>query len=263
MDILKNKKLFLLDMDGTIFIEDKLIPGAIDFIETLISQNKRYIFLTNNSSKGIKAYVSKLNKMGIKANADNIFTSGIATALHIKEKNLPSNAFVVGTKSFKEQLTDYGISVIENASLASILIVGYDTELNYKKLVIACELINQGVPYLATNPDLVCPIANGKFIPDCGSICNMLETATTKKPFYIGKPRKEMIEIVAKKEKTNLSDIAIIGDRLYTDISCGKNAGITTIAVLSGETKIQDIENSSIKPDYIFNSIYDIYESIK
>lgn len=261
--LLKNKKLFLLDMDGTIYIEQTLIPGAKEFLDALLKQKKRYVFLTNNSSKGTEAYLKKLHALGITADESNIFTSGMATALYIIENNLPKNLYVVGTNSFKKQLEEYGLNVVENIDSAKLVIVGFDTELTYEKLTDACELISRGTQYIATNPDLVCPIADGKFIPDCGAICNMIESATNKKPLFIGKPRKEMVEIVAKKEKIDLEDIVIIGDRLYTDVACGINAGITSAVVLTGETKKEHLKDTSFPPDFVFDSIDDLYKIIK
>ncbi len=261
--LLKNKKLFLLDMDGTVYIEQTLIPGAKEFLDALIRQNKRYVFLTNNSSKNVIDYVKKLNSLGIIADSSNIFSSSQATALYLKENNFSINLYVVGTDAFKEELTSFGFNIIENTENVKVLVVGFDTELTYRKIQDACELIDAGIPYIATNPDLVCPISNGKFIPDCGAICNMLELATNKLPKYIGKPRKEMVEIVAKKEKTNLDDIAIVGDRLYTDIACGLNAGITNAVVLTGETKKEHLKDTSFTPDFVFDSINDLYKIIK
>ena len=250
-------------MDGTIYHENKLIPGAKEFLDTLLQQGKRYVFLTNNSSKNISEYVNKLRYLEIKADESNVFSSSQATALYLKENNYSNNLYVVGTNAFKKELTGFGFDITENTKHAQVLVVGFDTELTYKKIKDACDLINDGIPYFATNPDLVCPISNGKFIPDCGAICNMLELATEKKPKFFGKPRKEMIEIVAKREEVELSDIAIVGDRLYTDIACGINAGVTSAVVLTGETKEKHLKGTSFKPDFVFQSINDLYKIIK
>ena len=262
MDELKKKKLFFLDMDGTVYIENELIPGAKEFLDSLLRQNKRYVFLTNNSSKGTKEYLKKLNSLGITADESNIFTSGMATALYIIEKDLSKDIYVVGTRSFKEQLRKYDLNVVENIDCAKLVVVGFDTELNYEKITNACELISRETDFIATNPDLVCPVADGKFIPDCGAICNMIELATNKKPIYIGKPRKEMVDVIARKEGVDLSDVAIVGDRLYTDIACGINAGITSIAVLTGETTIEELKRTEFKPNFVLESIKELYDII-
>ncbi len=260
---IKNIEMFLLDMDGTLYLENNVFKGSIEFINLLNKQNKKYIFLTNNSSKSVESYLEKLNRLGFKANEKNMFTSAQATSIYIKQKNKNAKLYVVGTNSLKQEFKSQGFQICENVDEhIDFLVVGFDTELNYKKIQDACYLLNKGIDYIATNPDLVCPVENG-FVPDCGSICNMLKTATNREPTYIGKPKREMVDIVSKIEKVPLEKIAIIGDRLYTDIACGINAGITSICVLTGETKKEDIEDTEYKPTYIVNSINDIYEMLK
>ena len=261
---IRNKELFLLDLDGTLYIENHLIKGSVEFIDLLKKQNKKYILLTNNSSKSLEKHVEKINKLGLKINNENMFTSSLATCMYLKNKKENAKIYVVGTESLRKEFENQGFYVCENVEdNIDFLIVGFDVELNYKKLEDACYLLDNGVEYIATNPDLVCPIENGRYIPDCGSICNMLKTATNREPKFIGKPRREMIDIVSKMENIPLEKIAIIGDRLYTDIACGLNAGITTICVLSGESSKEDIDRSIYKPTYIVDSINDIYKILK
>lgn len=248
-------------MDGTIYHEDKLINGALELFSLLEKKNKEYIFITNNSSKSIDVYLEKLRKMGIKALRDNFFTSTQATIIYLKENKLDRNVYVVGTEAFKKELRDNKIEIVEK-NKATNLVIGFDTELNYKKLEEACYLLFQGVNYIATNPDLACPIKDKKFIPDCGSICEMLYLVTKRSPFYIGKPRKEMIEILMKEKGYKKEEIAIIGDRLYTDIACGINAGITSILVLTGETKEEDLTTTNYVPNFIFKSVKEIIKEI-
>ncbi len=258
-DIIRNKKLFLLDMDGTIYLEDKLIDGASEFIEHLIEKNIGYVFLTNNSSKSAQEYLVKLEKLGIPATIDNVFTSGMATALYLKNIKAGARIFVMGTQALKNEFIEYSFEVVE-AGDADIdyVIAGYDTELTYDKLKIATLYLADGVPFVATNPDLVYPMSKTRFLPDCGSMCQMLEIATGKKPKYIGKPRREMVDVIAHRMNIELSDIAMVGDRLYTDIALGINAGITSICLLSGETRREDLSTSEIKPDFVFESIADL-----
>lgn len=264
LEEIKKIEMFLLDMDGTLYLENQVFKGSIEFINLLNEQNKKYIFLTNNSSKNVDNYIEKLKNLGFKADERNMFTSAQATVIYLKEKKVNAKLYVVGTNSLKEELKKEGFEVCENVEeKIDFLIVGFDTELNYKKIQDACYLLDKGIEYIATNPDLVCPIKNNMFIPDCGSICNMLKTATNREPIYIGKPKREMVDLVSKKEKIPLDKIAIIGDRLYTDIACGINSGITSICVLTGETKREDIERSLYRPTYIVDSINDIYEILK
>ena len=261
---IKNIQLFLLDMDGTLYLENEVFKGSREFINLLNEQNKKYIFLTNNSSKSVDKYLNKLNSLGIKASEKNMFTSAQATSIYLKDKKKNARLYVVGTSSLKEELKNQGFEICEyTQEEIDFLVVGFDTELNYKKIQDACYLLNKGVKYIATNPDWVCPMKDNMYIPDCGSICNMLKIATNREPIYIGKPKREMVDIVSKIENTPLDKIAIIGDRLYTDIACGINAGIISICVLTGETKKEDIEKSEYRPTYVVDSINDIYETLK
>lgn len=248
-------------MDGTIYHEDKLINGALELFSLLEEKNKEYIFITNNSSKSIEVYLEKLKKMGIKVSRDNFFTSAQATIIYLKENKLDKNVYIVGTEAFKKELKENEIEIVEKDK-AKNLIIGFDTELNYKKLEDACYLLFDGVNYIATNPDLACPIKDKKFIPDCGSICEMLYLVTKRHPFYIGKPRKEMVEILMKEKGYRRKDIVVIGDRLYTDIACGINAGVTSVLVLTGETTKEDLKTTNFLPDFVFESVKEIIKEI-
>lgn len=264
MNKLKDKKLFLLDMDGTIYFENTLFPYALEFIDLLNYTKREYVFLTNNSSKSCKVYLDKLNKLGIKASMDNLFTSSLATIYYLNNIKKGATIYVVGTKALKEEFKESGFNVVEDIHHdIDFLVVGYDNELNYQKLVDAVHLLKRDVPFIATNPDLVYPAGKDLFYPDCGSFCHMLEVATGRKPFYLGKPRKEMIELILDKKGYRKEETILIGDRLYTDIACGINAGVTTALVLSGETNEEDLVTSPFKPDYVFDSIKDIYDIIK
>ncbi|MCX7986902.1 MAG: HAD-IIA family hydrolase [Bacteroidales bacterium] len=260
MNNLNNIELFLLDMDGTIYIENSLIDGANDFFNYLNKNKKKFIFLTNNSSNSAKNYLLKLQKLGIPCNLDNIFTSGMAMGIFLQKERTGIPVFLVGTQALYEELKDYNVNLVSNYKEAKIVVVGFDKELTYQKIEKACELIDHGAEFLATNVDMLCPIENKRFIPDCGSICKIIEIATRKKPKFLGKPERQMIDLIAHKNNCPPNKIAIIGDRLYTDVLTGINAGITSICVLSGETNIKMIKKSKYKPDYIFKNIKEIFE---
>ena len=256
MNDLKNIKLFLLDMDGTIYLEYKLFPHILDFLELLTKNNIRYIFLTNNSSKNKESYLQMLNNLQIKVTDDSIFTSGMATGMYLQEHYKDKKVYLVGTNDLYNELLSYNINLVDENP--DIVVVGFDRELIYKKLEKACEYLDNGAIFLATNADWLYPIAGKRYIPDCGSICEMLTRATGKKPIMIGKPSPEMINILAKKYNIPKDQIAMVGDRMYTDIASGFNAGVNTILVLSGESTMDDVNNSSFKPDYIFNKLTDM-----
>ncbi len=259
MNSLAEKNLFLLDMDGTVYFENELILGAKEFIDTIIETGRDYVFMTNNSSKSADAYIEKLNRIGLPAGEKNIFTSGMASALYIRHLFSSPRIYVVGTRSLRQEMVSYGIEVSEDGKgHIDCLLVGYDTELEYRKLEIACDLLCEGVPFYATNPDVVCPARNKRYLPDCATMCYMLEKATGKAPFYIGKPRKEMALTAIEWKGYTPEKSVIVGDRIYTDIACGINAGVYSVMVLSGESTVSDIEKYGITPDLVLNSIADI-----
>ncbi len=255
---LREKTLFLLDMDGTIYNEDRIFDGTLDFLARVEERGGKYLFLTNNSSKSALDYVKKVTGMGIRADLSNFYTSSQATAYYI-QKNYPGSlVYCMGTRSLVKELTDAGIRVITHADpAADIVLIGFDTENTSEKIRETCIMLGYRNVYLATNPDLVCPVSFG-YIPDCGSMSIMLENATGRKPFFIGKPEPIMIQCVLEQSGCAPRDAAIVGDRLYTDIAAGKNAGVDAVCVLTGEATLADIETSSVKPDYLFDSIRDL-----
>lgn len=259
-DELKSKKLFLIDMDGTIYRENRLFEGVKELLDKINTEGGRYIFLTNNSSKSVMEYVEKIRNMGIYVKQEDIYISSQATVLYLNKFHQGKKVYCQGTRSLVKVLEDGGIDVVEDVcDDVAVVVVGNDTELTSQKLRNTCELLGRDVDYIATNPDVVCPVSFG-YIPDCGSICGMIKNATGREPLYIGKPQPTMIDIVREKLEYSKEETIIIGDRLYTDITSGINAGITTVCVLTGDTTLEDIMSSNIKPDYTFNNIKCVYE---
>ena len=262
-DSLRTKKLFLLDMDGTIYNEDQIFEGTLDFLRQIENHGARYIFITNNSSKSVEDYVKKVNTMGIPADASHFYTSSQATAFYLNENYPGQTVYCMGTHSLVKELRGNGISVVtEVDDNASIVLIGFDTENTSEKIRNTCIMLGKDVTYLATNPDLVCPVSFG-YIPDCGSMSIMLKNATGKTPFFIGKPEPIMVDCVLKKLGIRPEDTVIVGDRLYTDIATGKNAGVDTICVLSGEATMEDIESGNVKPTWIFDSVKEICAALQ
>lgn len=260
MEKLKNKKLFLLDMDGTIYLGDQLFEGVIEFLDYIKEIGGRYLFLTNNSSKSVEKYVEKLASLGIKATADDFLTSVNATEKFIDGKY--KKIYVLGTKALKEQLAAYPITD-ELEDDIDCLLMGFDTELTFKKLEDASILLTtRDIDYIATNPDYVCPTSYG-YVPDCGSVSDMLFNATGKRPRFIGKPQPDMVYLALEKTGYSADEAILIGDRVYTDIACGINAGIDAILVLSGEATMKDVEENEKKPTYIFEDIKTFLEFLK
>lgn len=256
---LKNKKLFLFDMDGTIYEENRLFDGTLGLMNKIINLGSKYVFITNNSSRSVNEYIKKVSKLGINVDYSNFFTSTQATAIYLKERYKDKLVYCVGTRSMMEELNDNGINLTTDVEDdVNVVLVGFDTELTYEKILKTCILLKRNdISYIATNCDLACPVSFG-FIPDCGSICRMISYATGKMPTFIGKPEPTMVNYVINKTGFKNEETVVIGDRLYTDIAAGNNAGVTTICVLTGETKKEDLLVSDIKPTFVLNSVYEI-----
>ena len=260
---LSDKKLFLLDMDGTLYLDNDLFDGTMEFLEYVRKSGGRYLFVTNNSSKGTDAYVAKLTKLGIPAKEEDFLTSTDATILYLQHKYPGRKFYAMGTNSFVKQLREAGIDVVTDIEDGIFgLVISNDQELTFKKLEDASKLLLGDIEYIATNPDWVCPTAFG-YVPDCGSFAEMLFRATGKKPHFIGKPRPEMLTLAMEKFGYSKEESVMIGDRVYTDIASGYNAGIDTIFVLSGEGTMSDAENTDTRPTYIFKNIREVLNNIK
>lgn len=260
---LKEKKLFLLDMDGTIYEEETVFDGTYQLLRYIDSIGGKYVFITNNSSKSVADYVEKVNRLGIESDKDNFFTSTQATIHYLKKNHFGEKVYCQGTKSLVKELVEAGIDVTEKVEEGvNVVLVGFDTEITSQKLRNTCEILaTRDVSFIATNPDLRCPVSFG-FIPDCGAICNAISVATDKKPLYIGKPEPVMVDIVRERFGYTAEETVVIGDRLYTDIVAGINAGVTSVCVLTGEATAEDIKMGTIKPTYTFRSVKEIWKAM-
>ena len=215
--------------------------------------------LSHTSLAGVAAgLLLGVNPVGITADASHFYTSSQATAFYLQENYPGQTVFCMGTRSLVAELEQNGIRVVTKPEdSASVVLIGFDTENTSEKVRDTCIMLGREVAYLATNPDLVCPVSFG-YIPDCGSMSIMLKNATGKTPFFIGKPEPIMIDCVLKKLGISKEDTVIVGDRIYTDIACGVNAGVDTICVLSGEATLADLEKSDTKPTWIFDSVREV-----
>ena len=258
---LRNKKLWLFDMDGTIYLGNQVFPGTVPLFTEIRRRGARYMLVTNNSSKSVETYVEKVRKMGIQAAAKDFYTSVDATIQYLREKHPGALVYVQATRTCVEQLRAGGIRVTEDLDRsAEVVLVGFDTELTFEKLNRTSEMLTgfQGA-YLATNLDFVCPTEYG-YVPDCGSMCIGLKYATGLEPTVIGKPEPTMLEMALKLTGHAKEDAVMIGDRLYTDIASGVNADIDTIAVLSGEASFEEILAYDKQPRWIFRDVSHILE---
>jgi 4-nitrophenyl phosphatase len=244
---------FLLDMDGTFYLGDRLLEGALRFIDLLREQKKEFLFLTNNSSKHRRQYAEKISRLGLPLPEESVLTSGEATALYLRKKHPGADLFVVGTPSLEDEFRQHGFRLVQQEP--QFLVLGFDTTLTYQKLWALCDFIRAGVPYIATHPDFNCPTEKG-FMPDVGAMIAFVKAATGREPdLVVGKPNRLIVDAAALKMGLQVNQLAMIGDRLYTDIALGQSSGIATVLVLSGETKIEDLKDSPFQPDYTFQNL--------
>ncbi|MBN2309144.1 MAG: HAD-IIA family hydrolase [Candidatus Hydrogenedentes bacterium] len=256
---LSNLRHLFLDMDGTVYLGSRLIPGAPEFVAYLRESGRRYLFFTNNPSADAAQYSAKLAGMGIDAGPDNILTAGEATARYLAGDTPYRKVYVLGTPSFEEELCAAGL-VLDGDSPDAV-VLAFDKTLTYGKLERACLLLRAGIPYIATNPDKVCPTDYGP-IPDCGSMAALLFEATGRRPKVIGKPNPEMIAMGMQKIGARAGTSAMVGDRLYTDMQMAYNAGIASILVLSGESAPGDLEGMARRPDFVFESVRGLHAAL-
>ncbi|MGB3853246.1 MAG: HAD-IIA family hydrolase [Limnochordia bacterium] len=260
MNRLRNIDTYLLDLDGTFYLGNTLYPWSLPFVNTMKNLGKRFVFVTNNSSQNAKHYLHKIRNMGVDITEDQVFTSGQATIYYLKKHNYPRKLYLVGTPALEEEFQEAGFILTDRDPQTVVL--GFDLTLTYEKLKTACSLIREGVPFIATHPDFNCPTPEGP-IPDCGAMIALITASTGVKPKIIGKPYPEMIEALrAKYELEDPGRIAMVGDRLYTDMAMAKAAGIVGILVLNGETQLKDLEHSQVQPDLVLENLGEIVEAL-
>lgn len=257
-DILKKIRLFVLDMDGTFYLGDRRLEGALEFIHAAETAGKKILFFTNNSSRSPENYITKLGKMDCSVARGQIVTSGDVTIRYLKEFHDGKTVYLMGTKALEESFRQAGIRLMKEGcktgNRPDIVVIGFDTELTYEKLERACTYIRNGAVFLATHLDINCPVEGG-FIPDCGAMCAAITLSTGVQPKYLGKPFKETVDMVLSLTGMEREETAFVGDRIYTDVATGVNNGAKGILVLTGETKTEDVEKASVKPDAIFDSL--------
>ena len=262
--LLRQINLYLFDMDGTLYLGNRLYDFTVELLETIRATGRRYLFMTNNSSKSVEDYIKKLANLGITATRDDFITSSQATAWFLKEHYPSHRLYVCGTRSLKKELEQEGFTVTEDVDQVDCIVMGFDTELTFQKLEDVSRLLltRDEIPYIATNPDYVCPTEFGS-VPDCGSVCDMIFNATGKRPVVIGKPSPLMPTLAMERYGYAPDETAVVGDRIYTDIKSGLNAGVTGILVMSGETTEEILAKSEDKPHLVLPDVSEIIRALK
>ena len=250
---LSETKLFVLDMDGTIYLGKNPIDGAIDFCERIIKSGRKLMYFTNNASRNPEDYVKKLNSLGFPCEREMIVTSGDVTIAYLKKYYPGKPVYLVGTPALEESFRSAGIELSEDSD---IVVVSFDLTLTYDKLEKACTLIRNGAKFFSTHPDINCPTEDG-YIPDSGAICGAVTLSTGVEPRYFGKPYAETVEMIETISGIDRAHAVMVGDRLYTDIALGKKNGMLSMLVMSGETTSEMVEKATEaeKPDLIFDSV--------
>ena len=261
---IQNTKLFLFDQDGTLYLGDRLYDFTIELLQTIRSTGRQYLFMTNNSSKSVDDYVKKLETMGISATREDFITSSQATAYYLHKHHPGKTLYVCGTRSLITELEREGFPTTTDLDKVECIVMGFDRELTFQKLEDVSRLLltRKELPYIATNPDWVCPTEFGS-VPDCGSVCEMIYNATGKRPIFIGKPSPLMPQLAMERLGVNPEETLVVGDRIYTDVKSGLNAGTVTALVMSGETTPQILAESQDKPHMVLQDCREIVDALK
>lgn len=261
--MLKNHKLFLFDMDGTLYIGNELFDFTKALLAKIREKGNRYLFVTNNSSKSVDAYIEKLANFGISVTEDDFVTSSQATAYYLKQHHENKKLYVCGTVSLKKELEKSGFIITDDLAEVECIVMGYDTELTYKKLEDVCRLLftKENIPYVATHPDYKCITEFGS-VPDLGGVCDMIYKAAGRRPVIVGKPQPLIPELAMKKCGCTKEETVFIGDQMDTDIPCGLNAGVTTILVMTGETTQEMVDAAERKPTMVLKNAGEILRMI-
>ena len=259
MDIrekLSQVKCFLLDMDGTFYLGDNLIEGSLDFLAALKQTGRKCLFLTNNSSKSGSVYEAKLKKMNVPDEFRKVLTSGQAAANYVTHQYPGKKAFLLANKVMTKEFMEMGVEVDQENP--DYVLIAFDTELDYQKMCMLCDHVRNGLPYIATHPDYNCPTETG-FIPDIGATIAYVKASTGREPdLIIGKPNSGIVEETLRVTGLKKEELAMVGDRLYTDIATGVNFGMTSILVMSGETTAEMAAESTVKPTLTFGKLADM-----
>lgn len=259
-ELLKNIKCFILDLDGTVYLEESILDGSLDFLLQLEKMDIQFKFFTNNSSKNAQAYVERIRRMGYPVEAEKMLISNSVIIEHLLNNMPDKKVYLLGTEYLKQDFAEAGINLVEENP--DIVVVGFDTTLVYERVSKACHYIRNGAIFYGVNPDFNCPVKDG-FIPDCGSMCAMITASTGVKPTFFGKPTHYTLDYVKRNTGFKESEIAFVGDRLYTDIAIGNGNDALTILVLTGESKEEDVITSETKPKMICESLKEVKELLE
>ncbi|MDL2254303.1 HAD-IIA family hydrolase [Ruminococcaceae bacterium OttesenSCG-928-I18] len=250
---LREMRCFVLDLDGTLYLGNRWIDGALAFVKKLRAEGRRVVVLTNNSSHSRSAYREKLQRRGLPVSQEDILTSGRATIAYLHKNHPSKSVFLLGTDELQEEFSEAGLKIEEDRP--DLVVTAFDTSLTYKRLSLVCRHLRAGLPFVATHPDLNCPTEDGP-IPDVGSIHALIEASTGRRPdVIIGKPERGVVDYLLRKTGIPSAQTVMVGDRLYTDIAMGVRHGLLSVLVLSGESGTEELAASEVQPTLVFDSV--------
>ena len=252
---LNDVNLFVLDMDGTVYLGNNLIEGSLDFIHKVKETGRSFIFFTNNASRVPSFYKEKLAKMGLEVEESDVVTAGDVTAEFLKTYYPGKRVYLNGTPLLENSFKEKGINLVDDEP--DVAVQSFDTTLTYEKLDKICRFVRNGVPFVATHMDTNCPTEDG-FMPDCGAMCDLITSSTGVKPRFLGKPFKETVDMVLEITGFKRDEVAFVGDRIYTDVATGVKNGAKGFLVLTGEADMQTVAESEVEPDCIYDSLYEM-----
>ncbi len=261
--LLKETGLFVLDLDGTFYLDAQILDGSLEFLRQVERLGKRFVFFTNNSSKSPKTYIDKLAKMDCFITRSQIITSGDVMIRYLKRFYPDKSVYLMGTPDLEANFLEQGIRLTQSKPEVQpdVVVIGFDMTLTYEKLTRACTYIRNGAVYLATHLDINCPTGDG-FIPDCGAMCAAISLSTAKQPKFVGKPFRETVDMVLEMTGEERERVTFVGDRLYTDVKTGVDNGARGVLVLTGETKMEDLPGSDTVPDAVFTGLKEMGEML-
>ena len=258
---LEDIRCFVLDMDGTFYLGERIFPGALRFAEVLERQGKDYVFLTNNSSNDAAAWAGKLTRLGFPTDPSRVMTSGAAAVEILRREQPGARVDLFGTPPLRREFEQGGLQLVE--SDPDLVVLGFDQTLDYPKIRRLCDHVRAGVPYWATHPDVNCPTEGG-FLPDTGAMIEMVAASAGRRPDrIIGKPHPDIVRAIFARTGRAPEELAVCGDRLHTDVATGLNAGVLAVLVLSGVTKRADLEGAERPPHLVVEDLGELADRLE
>jgi HAD superfamily hydrolase (TIGR01450 family) len=254
-------RAWALDMDGTTYLGERVLPGVPRFLDTLAARGAPYVFLTNNSSKSRREYEAKLARLGLRVPDGAVMTSGEATIRHLLRERPGQRVFLVATESFRAEVEEAGIPLVA-ADEADVAVLAFDTGLTFRRLADLCDVVRRGRPFVATHPDVNCPV-DGGYLPDVGALLKCVEASTGRVPdLVVGKPGDRMVAALCERLGQPADRVAYVGDRLYTDVAMARRAGMLAVLVLTGETALADLDGAAVQPDVVATDLGEVADAL-